>query len=243
MLLRFKYKIKYQDLDHNRTLKPSKLEEYLLDTAGDAAKILGIGYHVLLARDMAWVLIRLAIDMHRMPGLEDEMIVETFVSSFSHGLSARYFRLLLVNEKGEEEEIGTAGSMWAVINLKTRQMESIFEEELFKRIELHEPLKISVGRIRPESQTTGMREHEIVYSDIDYNRHCNSCKYLDMMLNAYSDLYTGMQPLRVSLNYIHELYEGEVADVEYTLKDKSVQYTIRRHTDHSIAVMGELSVG
>ena len=65
--------------------------------------------------------------------------------------------------------------------------------------------------------------HEIQYSDVDYNRHCNSCKYLEWMLNAVQ-LADNQRPFRLDINYVKELYQGEQMYTRFVKTAQSTQY-------------------
>ena len=65
--------------------------------------------------------------------------------------------------------------------------------------------------------------HTIHYSDLDYNNHCNSCKYLQFMLNA-NDHLTATYPIRLDINYVKEVYKDERIRVDVLeTKDESGQ--------------------
>ena len=56
-------------------------------------------------------------------------------------------------------------------------------------------------------EPTGIVPHKVVYSDIDYNGHCNSCRYLQAMTDAYLPDYYGKK-VRLDINY-ELLSQGE----------------------------------
>lgn len=238
MFLTFDYRIRHQDIDCYRRLKPQVLESYLLDSAGQAADILGIGYQVLLERRLTWVLIRLTMQMQQMPTLDEHITIKTWVAGFAHGLSPRYFLIYRNSESGESVLIGEAASSWAIINLDTRQMENIFAEDIFQSIELHEPLALAFARIRKADYEQHQR-HTITYSDLDYNNHCNSCRYLEMMLNAAPDILADNSPLKIDLFYQHEIYRGEEVDIAFQIDEKQTDYAVNL-ADGRTAVFGRI---
>jgi acyl-ACP thioesterase len=72
------------------------------------------------------------------------------------------------------------------------------------------------ARVSATDTPTHEGEHTVVYSDLDYNGHCNSCKYLEMMLNTRFPAFlraarqAGREcPLRLDINYQKEVGEGE----------------------------------
>lgn len=225
MILQFPYKVRYQDTDCYRRLKLPVLEEYLLDVAGQAADVLGIGYDVLLQRRLAWVLIRITMQMRELPTLGTDLIIETWVSGFAHALSPRFFRIYRKSTDGGQEEIGRAASVWTILNLDTRQMENIFTEDMFQQIETHEELPISFARVR-KIENTQTTKHIVTYSDLDYNNHCNSCKYLAIMLDASSGIIADNHPLTVDLSYQREVHKGDELTVRYAECEDYTEYAV-----------------
>ena len=77
--------------------------------------------------------------------------------------------------------------------------------------------------IEDEGGVAGEVLHEIQYSDVDYNRHCNSCKYLEWMVNA-QQAYDNQKPFRLDINYVKELYQGDKMWTRFLKTSDAVQY-------------------
>jgi acyl-ACP thioesterase len=73
-----------------------------------------------------------------------------------------------------------------------------------------------------EATQAGEILHEIQYSDVDYNRHCNSCKYLEWMINAVQ--IDGTHPFRLDINYQKELYQGDRMFTRFLKTPQAIQY-------------------
>ena len=63
----------------------------------------------------------------------------------------------------------------------------------------------------------------VSYSDLDYNGHCNSCKYLQAMLNA-KRLTIGNRTVRLDINYQKEAKEGDAMRTLYLETADQIQY-------------------
>ena len=72
-------------------------------------------------------------------------------------------------------------------------------------------------------EPTGMMMHKIVYSDIDYNSHCNSCRYLQTMTDTYLPDYYGKK-IRLDINYSKEVMLGEELQTLFLITEDGVQY-------------------
>ncbi len=228
----YDYPIQYQEVDGARYLRLYTLENYLLNSAGLAADTLGIGSQWLTPQDMTWVLTNITLDIDRLPQANQTLTVETWVEDFAHMLSPRNYALYVDGEKA-----GQVRTVWAVISLLDRTIQNIFDYPEFETIERGE--KIAIPRIRygkPLEEADGTWEHTIEYSDIDYNQHCNSCKYLEFMLNAHQPAFLG-EPMIVDLKYAKELHKGDEICVNYKMVDEqTIRYEIRAKEDNSLCV-------
>ncbi len=233
-MLKFKYEypIQYQEVDGSRYLRLYTLENYLLNSAGLAADTLGIGSKWLTPQGMTWVLTNITFDIDRLPLANQTLTVETWVEDFAHMLSPRNYALYVDGEKA-----GQVRTVWAVISLHDRTIQNIFDYPEFEPIERGE--KLTIERIRHGAalaEPDGIWEHNIEYSDIDYNGHCNSCKYLEFMLNAHQPAFLG-EPLIVDMKYAKEVYQGEAIRVLYKQVDpQNIRYEIRTTADNTLCV-------
>lgn len=223
----FFYTVQYQDIDADSRLRLYTLENYLLNAAGRAADQRGFGMHYLKPENMTWVLTNLSLEMDYLPTEGETVEIQTWIENHVHMLSIRNFRFSI-----EGRQIGQAKSVWAIINYIDRTVQNIFNRPVFQLREQGEQLPIArAGHMKPIEEPTGVWEHQIVYSDIDYNGHCNSCKYLEFMLNAAGLCDT---PFRLDIKYAKEVYKGDNVKVLYKQDEDNTAYEIRTDT-------GELS--
>ncbi len=228
----YDYPIQYQEVDGSRHLRLYTLENFLLNSAGLAADVLGIGSKWLTPKGMTWVLTNVTMEIDRLPQYNQTLTVETWVEDFTHMLSPRNYNLYIDGEKS-----GQVRTVWAVISLEDRTIQNIFDYPEFATVERGE--KIEMGRIRHGVALTepdGVWEHTIVYSDIDYNGHCNSCKYLEFMLNAHQPAFLG-EPLILDMKYAKEVHKGDAIRVLYKQVDEqTIRYEVRTAADNTLCV-------
>ena len=148
-------------------------------------------------------------------------------------LSVRDFRIY-IKEKEEEKLIGCCKTVWAVLERDKREIVNLFDLDVFKQAVDGEVLKMSRGQRMlplvlseleqdPEVIRAQEKPHTIQYSDMDYNCHCNSTKYLEWMLNARR-MQDNTKPFRLDINYVKELYLGDEMLTRYAERAQSVQY-------------------
>ena len=226
------YEIKLQDVDGRKTLRLFNLENYLLETAGTVAESLGFGIVQLHPLGLTWILTRLSIEMYELPTYGAKVRFETWIESNAHMLSTRDFRIYKV-ERGESKEesrlIGQCKSLWAILSLERREIVNVFDTPMFEGSVDGEVLEMNRIRMTTIPEPTGCVPHKVVYSDIDYNGHCNSCRYLQAMTDAYlPDCYG--KPIRLDINYQKEAMLGDELTTHYLVTPDGVQYQQRNNS-------------
>ena len=223
MKYNYEYEIKYQEVDGEKKLRLFNLENYLLEVAGTVADDLGFGIAALHPRGLTWILTRLSVEMYELPTHCQRVRFETWIESNAHMLSTRDFRIY---KQGSEEEwilIGQCKSVWAVLDLEKREIVNCFDDPMFEGCVDGEVIEMPRVRMTTIPEPTGCEPHKIVYSDIDYNGHCNSCRYLQAMTDAYLPAYYGKK-VRLDINYSKEAMLGETLQTCYLVTEEGVQY-------------------
>ena len=214
----YNYEIKYQEVDGKKKLRLFNLENYLLEVAGTVADELGFGIANLHPRGVTWILTRLSVEMYELPTHCEKVCFETWIESNAHMLSTRDFRIY-----SGDKLIGQCKSVWAVLDLEKREIVNIFDDPIFEGCVDGEVLDMPRVRMTTIPEPMGCVPHKVVYSDIDYNGHCNSCRYLQAMTDAYLPDYYGKK-VRLDINYSKEAMLGETLQTNYLITEDGVQY-------------------
>lgn len=173
------YNIVASDCNAQREVTLPFLANKILDVATEHADILGIGYAYITPKNQAWVLARLAIEMYRYPQPYETLIIETWIEDFNKHFSERNFCLL----DAEGNIYGYARSVWFVIDLTTRKSLDISSfEQLKDSVSDRVCPMTKIGKVRPIVEGEGFI-HKVKSGDIDYNRHFNSGKQIEHILN------------------------------------------------------------
>ncbi len=100
--------------------------------------------------------------------------------------------------------------MWAMIDLDTRRPLDLssLSNKGTSLVDREPPIE------RPHKvgsfECTLERPYTVVYSDIDFNGHVNSMKYLEWMVDTLpAEVPAGLDAFRVDINYLHEAKLGE----------------------------------
>lgn len=218
MKYNYEYEIKYQEVDGNKKLRLFNLENYLLEVAGTVADQLGFGIAQLHPKGLTWILTRLSLEMYELPTHCEKVRFETWIESNAHILSTRDFRIY-----SGDKLIGQCKSVWAVLDLQKREIVNIFDDPIFADSVDGDVIEMARVRMTTLPEPTGCMPHKIVYSDIDYNGHCNSCRYLQAMMDAYLPNYYGKK-IRLDINYSKEVMLGDELQTYYLVAADGVQY-------------------
>ncbi len=225
----YEFEIKYQEVDGRKKLRLFNLENYLLEVAGTVADELGFGIAALHPIGLTWILTRLSVEMYELPTHCEKVRFETWIENNIHMLSTRNFRIYKPNPapslKGREEWklIGQCKSVWAVLELEKREIVNCFDMPIFADSIDGEVIDMPRVQMTTIPEPTGIVPHKVAYSDIDYNGHCNSCRYLQAMTDAYLPDYYG-KTVRLDINYSKEAMLGETLQTYYLLTEDGVQY-------------------
>ena len=218
MKYKYEYEIKYQEVDAHKRLRLFNLENYLLEVAGTVADDLGFGIAVLHPLGLTWILTRLSVEMYELPTHNEKICFETWIEGNAHMLSTRDYRIY-----SGDRLIGQCKSIWAVLDLKKREIVNYLENPIFDGCIDGEVIDMPRVRMTTIPEPTGTVAHKVVYSDIDYNSHCNSCRYLQAMTDAYLPDYYGKK-VRLDINYSKEALLGETLQTNYLVTEDGVQY-------------------
>jgi len=218
MKYNYEYEIKYQEVDGRKKLRLFNLENYLLEVAGTVADDLGFGIAKLHPMGLTWILTRLSVEMYELPTHCQKVLFETWIESNTHMLSTRDFRIY-----SGDKLIGQCKSVWAVLDLEKREIVNLFDDPMFEGCVDGEVIDLPRVRMTTIPEQTGCVAHKVVYSDIDYNGHCNSCRYLQAMTDAYLPDYYGKK-VRVDINYQKEAMLGEELQTLYLITADGIQY-------------------
>lgn len=183
---------------------------YMLDVAGEDADRKGFGISALDSGHTTWVLSRLAVDIEAQPKQYEEIAIDTWVNEFNRLSSTRNFRI----HRGEEC-VAKGVSQWCMLNMETRQVVDMsLLKETYMQAMVEEPSPISApARLRPITPV-GSTSRPVVYSDIDFNRHVNTLRYIDLIFdNVPLELIEKNEGLRIDINFIAEALYGETLTI------------------------------
>ena len=176
----------------------------------------GWGYEALLNRNEAWVLIRIVVEINRMPSWEEQVVIKTWPKTMEGVVAIRDFQV-----KDQQGQILVAGtSVWSLVDLEKRRplrMTSINPPPgpmSYPDAVVVKPEKISW----PDDLIT-CATIQAKYSAIDLNRHVNNARYIEWVVNEIPmEVLLSRRLQRVSLNFISEVKPGDVVEVKVPVR-------------------------
>jgi len=196
--------------DFTKHLFIGHLGNHMLNAADFHSTDRGFGMKYLMTINRAWVLSRLAIEMESMPEMYEKFRVETWVEGAMRYFTNRNFRV--VGESGKV--YGYGRSVWAMIDMETRQPTDIFAIDngaINQWIEKEKECPIEKGgRVKMSDKAAFVRSIDTCYNDVDINGHINSVKYIEHVLDLWDlDWYRGHRLKRFEIAYVAEAHQGD----------------------------------
>ena len=217
--MKFTYKIKtnWHDTDANRCVRPSKILEYMQETANRQCECSGLSLEKLRdEKGLAFILGALSMNIYQPLHAYEEIEVNTWCKEAKSYIFMRYFEIMRGGEK-----IAEATTTWVLIDLNTKTMVRAsaydFLNGCFYYDEPVDPeILLPKARIAKDAPLFEVGKRKIVYSDIDYNMHMNNTHYPDMLcdfLGEMTDENTAYTVGAMSLTYLKESHLGATLTV------------------------------
>lgn len=152
-----------------------------LETAGLDANAMSFGVKNIENDNHTWVLSRFAIQIYRQPEQGEVIGVTTWISDINRLFSIRNFILRTT----EGELIAEAVSQWCVLDKTSRKAVdlSAMASTCSSFTVQAEGLSITPPKKINTFTPAFTRDHKAVYTDLDFNKHVNAIRYIELMLN------------------------------------------------------------
>lgn len=202
------------------------LAQRLIDISTAHASALGVGYEHLLKDNNAWVLSRLSIELSRFPSINKPYSLITWVEDLNRHFSERIVELR--DDSGDV--IGYGRLTWVAINIVTRRpadltslLDRITPSERRCPIERH-------PRLGPLGIPDHVTMYKFQYSDIDFNRHVNSTRYIQFILDRWGvNHYDLNRVSRFDISYHSEAHFDDVVEVRCKGDEETQDVEIARN--------------
>ena len=206
----YPFTIQPENVDFTLRASAASIISYMLNVAGTDAHLKGFGVEALQGHSFTWVLSRLAVEISTQPRQYTDIEIDTWVNEFNRLSSTRNFKMRI-----GDEVIAAGVSQWCMLNMETRQaVDMTLLKDVYERAMVAEASPIAApARLRDvEPQISVSRP--VVYSDIDFNRHVNTLRYIDLIFDTLPlELIEKNAGIRLDINFIAEALYGEVLTI------------------------------
>lgn len=196
-------------------LAPAQLVQQIIEVATDHADMLGVGFRDLQRLGILWVLSRVAIEMNRYPHLLEQYTLSTWIEGYNRHFSERNIEI----RSADGEVLGYARTIWVAIDLTTRRPADLSAIAYISDTILDRPCPMAKqGKIRPIEPPQVVRDYTFRVSDIDLNRHVNSTRYVELIMNQMNlDDFDDCFLHRFEIEYKNEAHYGDTVEVDSAL--------------------------
>lgn len=100
-------------------------------------------------------------------------------------------------------------------------------KEAHDKFIVEEPSPIAVPQRLRAVEATASVSRPVVYSDIDFNRHVNTLRYVDMVFDTLPlEVFERESTMRLDINFLAEARYGETISVGYVDEASSRQFEV-----------------
>lgn len=205
-MFQFESKVRYSEVNSNRTLKLAALTDYLQDCCTFQSEEMGVGMDYLKDFHGCWVLSSWEIVIEKLPKLSDIIKVGTFPYDFKGFYGLRNFCV----ENEASERIAFANSLWVYMNTETMKPDRVPESIIAAYHDKEEtPISYdwSERKIKVEGDGVALKPVEVSQYFIDTNHHMNNGKYI-MVAEGY--LPEGFEVGRIRAEYKKAAVFGDI---------------------------------
>ena len=201
------FNIKSYDVDAKKKTSLQAISRYMQEMATIHADKLGLGFHNMMKDNRAWVLAQMYIRIESLPSFQEQFSIKTWSNGPDGRFALRDFEITDSNNK----IIGGASSTWFVIDITEKKICRL--DEYFEGYE-YPDISYAVGR-KPERVkpiTNSMSEHliNVNYSDLDINGHVNNVRYIDFILDMFSEEFRMKYDIHeIEMNFLKEARLGD----------------------------------
>lgn len=237
MKIELKKKIGFFDVDTNTTIRPSVLMMLLQEAATDHSEKVGMGFSPLMAQGKAWVLYQMGVHIHRAPGVDDEILIQTWHAGEEGFMAYRDYQVSCGGET-----LVTARGVWILIDVDGRKLNHFAGEinaQYTREPQVFDAEAFNAWKpwLRPE--LTHIYPISLRPADFDSLGHVNNAKYFEY-LEVLIHRALGEQ---VMLKNMHIQYSKEIPagtrEIEVGLELRGDRYVFKLFSGRVMHAIGD----
>ena len=221
----YPFRVEPQEGDFSLRITLVALGGNILNIACIDARTKGFGVDALNKYNFSWVLSRIAFEFDYRPEEYEKYEIATWISDYGRMLSTRNFEL--TDQTGVC--FGRVVSQWCMLDLSKRTavaLRAVAESHNDAIVECPSPAE--KPRKVPAPDAEPVLTHKVAYSDIDFNRHVNTMRYIEMMIDMLPlEMLMQEAPVRFDIHFLRECRYGQTLAVGYDQRGRTALFEIR----------------
>ncbi len=219
--------VAWDNISMNNNLYWSDLNRMFQQAAVNHAENLGFGFTDISKENISWVLFRLHIEVLRLPGWKEKVIVKTWPSEVKTISAFREFEMVSISG----EPLCNASSEWMIIDMKTRKPRRIDEFHKFDGIMTkRKTLSVPVPGYSAKGGFADIFTDEVRFSNMDMNGHMNAKHYFVWLADAFYLKFGKRDVSFLSMTYFNECLLGEKIVIQQSLDSPDVFRGIKQES-------------
>ena len=206
VLHRETYTVRTYEIDHQKRMTVPALVRLMQEAAMQHVLELKLSVWDLEAERIAWVLMRMQLDVKRLPRLEETITIKTCPTGLERILTYRNFWIF----DAAGELIAEAVTHWVLMDTETRRLRAIPEWVIERFSQLipaqYDGLKPSRHKMPVPERTDYERTFHVRWHDLDFNLHLNNTYYILYLLEGLPADYLS----QATLTHLDITYKAEV---------------------------------
>lgn len=202
------------------------LAQRFIDISTAHANHINVGYDRLLQYNAAWVISRITIEAERMPRINERITLTTWIQDINRHFSERIIEV----DDADGNPIAYGRLVWVGINISTRR--PIDLSPLFPDLEISDrPCPIAKhSRLTAIGEPDHITMYNFRFSDIDFNRHVNSTRYIEFILDQWSvAFFDRFRVGRFEIAYQAEAHYDDIVEVRRRGDAETQDFEIARN--------------
>lgn len=191
-------------------MRPECILHWIQDIAEEHASTLGFGYDMCDREGLAWVEVRLLIDIHRVPAWKEKVTVSTWSYPVSPVIAGREFDL----RDAEGNVLAEIATQWVIIDVARRRPVALRKHLGYFAGDPGDlpPIQQRLGSLPPVKSDFPAARYAALPHTVDFNRHVNNSFYLLWALDTPGACES--RALReIRIDFLKESMPGDEIDV------------------------------
>lgn len=180
------FTIRTYEIDNRKQATPAALVRLMQEAAMQNVLKLKLSVWDLEPHHISWVLMRLYLQINRLPQLNERIQIQTYPAGFEKVFTHRDYKVFAE----DDELLAYSSSTWLLMDTNTRRMTRIpafimqYQQHVLPESEC---LPHPIDRLPAFESADRQKTYVVNWHDLDWNMHLNNTIYIQWMLETLPD--------------------------------------------------------